>query len=215
MIYTDTVIFDLDGTLLDTLQDLTDAVNYSLNECGLPSRSYFEIREFLGDGVELLIRRAVPQNTSEDKILECIAIFKIYYSHNSQNMTKPYDGIIQLLKHLKEKNFKIGVVSNKFDKAVKKLCSHYFENLIDIAIGEKEDIPKKPDPTGVLTIIELLNADKSKCALIGDSEVDIATAKKAGIYSIGVLWGFRNEKTLMDAGADELVDTPLQLDYIL
>lgn len=215
MKYTNTVIFDLDGTLLDTLWDLTDATNYALKECGYPERSYDEIRRFVGNGVEMLIRRAVPQDTSEDRIQEVLAIFKIFYMHNSKNSTKPYDGIIELLESLKKKGFKIGVVSNKFDKAVKKLCNDYFFGLIDIATGESCNVPKKPSPIGVLKTIEELGANPDKSVMIGDSETDIQTAKNAGIVSIGVLWGFRDEKTLVEAGADELVDSPERLEMIL
>lgn len=215
MIYTDTAIFDLDGTLLNTLTDLFISTNFALKECGFSERTYSEIKNFVGNGVEMLIRRAVPQNTPEDRILECLAIFKIHYSHNSQNNTKPYDGIVELLTDMKKKGFKIGVVSNKFDKAVKNLCQHYFGNLIDIAIGESFDTPKKPNPQGVLKIIKILNSDIKKSVLIGDSEVDVQTAKNAGIYSVGVLWGFRDEKTLIEAGVDELVDSPEKLGYIL
>lgn len=215
MKYTDTIIFDLDGTLLNTLWDLTEATNYTLKECGYPERSYDEIRHFVGNGVEMLIRRAVPEGTSEDRIQEVLAIFKIYYMHNSRNNTKPYDGIIELLEHLKRKGFKIGVVSNKFDKAVKDLCNNYFFGLIDVVIGESANVPKKPSPIGVLKTIEELGANPDKTVLVGDSEVDIETAKNAGIYSIGVLWGFRDEQTLIDAGADELVDSPERLEMIL
>ena len=215
MKYTNTVIFDLDGTLLDTLWDLTDATNYALKECGYPERSYDEIRRFVGNGVEMLIRRAVPQDTSEDRIQEVLAIFKIFYMHNSKNSTKPYDGIIELLESLKKKGFKIGVVSNKFDKAVKKLCNDYFFGLIDIATGESCNVPKKPSPIGVLKTIEELGAPPDKSVMIGDSETDIQTAKNAGIVSIGVLWGYRDEKTLVEAGADELVDSPERLEMIL
>ncbi len=215
MKYTNTVIFDLDGTLLDTLWDLTNATNYALKECGYPERSYDEIRRFVGNGVEMLIRRAVPQDTSEDRIQEVLAIFKIFYMHNSKNSTKPYDGIIELLESLKKKGFKIGVVSNKFDKAVKKLCNDYFFGLIDIATGESCNVPKKPSPIGVLKTIEELGATPDKSVMIGDSETDIQTAKNAGIVSIGVLWGFRDEKTLVEAGADELVDSPERLEMIL
>lgn len=215
MKYTDTVIFDLDGTLLNTLWDLTEATNYALRECGYPERSYDEVRHFVGNGVEMLIRRAVPEGLEEDRIQEVLAIFKIYYMHNSRNNTKPYDGIVELLEHLKKKGFKIGVVSNKFDKAVKKLCNDYFFGLVDVVTGESADVPKKPSPIGVLKTIDELGANPDKTVMIGDSEVDVQTAKNAGIYSIGVLWGFRDEQTLVDAGVDELVDSPERLEMIL
>jgi len=215
MIYADTLIFDLDGTLLDTIWDLCDSANYALSECGFPERNITEIKSFIGNGVEMLIRRAVPANTSEEKIQECLSLFKIHYMHNSKNLTKPFRGITLMLKNLKKKGFKIAVMSNKFDIAVKKLCDDYFCGLTDAAIGESINIPPKPSPDGVYKILELLNSEKNKTVIIGDSEVDIQTAKNAGVYSIGVLWGYRDEKVLTDAGADELIDSPERLEMIL
>lgn len=205
----------MDGTLLNTLYDLYDAANYALRECGYPEKTQNEIKSYIGNGVEMLIRRAVPADTPEDKIQECLGIFKIYYMHNSRNNTKPYDGIDKLLKTLKKKGVKTAVLSNKFDKAVKKLCGDYFFGLIDTAVGESADTKPKPSPDGVFKIIEDLHSDIKKCVLIGDSETDIETAKNAGIYSVGVLWGYRDEETLLKAGADELVDSPERLLYIL
>lgn len=215
MIYADTLIFDLDGTLLDTLLDLCDSANYALKECNFPERNITEIKNFIGNGVEMLIRRAVPKDTEEPKIQECLSLFKIHYLHNSRNLTKPFKGIIQMLQNLKKKGFKTAVISNKFDRAVKKLCDDYFCGLIDAAIGESVDTPPKPSPDGINKILKLLNSDKNKSIMIGDSEVDIETAKNAGIYSIGVLWGYRDEKTLTDAGVDELADSPERLEMIL
>lgn len=215
MIYADTLIFDLDGTLLDTLCDLCNSANYALKECGLPERNINEIKKFIGNGVENLIRRAVPENTDEEKIQECLSLFKIHYLHNSKNFTKPFDGIVRVLENLKKKGFKIAVLSNKFDKAAKKLCNEYFCGLIDEAVGESADTPQKPSPEGVFKILNLLGSDKSKTVMIGDSEVDIQTAKNAGIYSVGVLWGYRDEKTLLNEGADELIDSPERLEMIL
>lgn len=215
MIYTDTIIFDLDGTLLNTLEDLTDATNYALKECGYPERTISEIKNFVGNGIENLIKKAVPENTNEIKIQECLSIFKIYYLHNSLNKTKPYDGILTLLENLKKKGFKIGVVSNKFDKAVKNLCQEFFFGLVDVAKGESINTPKKPSPDGILKTIKELNADINKTVYVGDSEVDVLTAKNAGVYFVGVLWGYRDEKTLVDAGAKELVDSPERLEFIL
>lgn len=215
MIYADTLIFDLDGTLLDTLCDLCNSTNYALKECNFPERNINEIKSFIGNGVEILIRKAVPKDTSEDKIQECLSLFKIHYLHNSKNFTKPFDGIVKMLENLRKKGFKIAVISNKFDNAVKKLCNEYFYGLVDIAVGESIETPKKPSPEGIFKILKILNADKNKSIMIGDSEVDIQTAKNAGIYSIGVLWGYRNEETLTSAGADELIDSPERLEFIL
>lgn len=215
MKYTNTIIFDLDGTLLNTLDDLADSTNYVLRENGFPERNDKEIRQFIGDGVELLIRRAVPDNTDEQKIQECISMFKIHYMHNSHNKTKPFNGILELLTNLKRKGFKIGVLSNKYDTATQKLCNDYFYGLIDAVAGESETVKKKPSPDGVFKIIEELGADTSKTVLVGDSDVDILTAKNAGIASVGVLWGFRDEENLIKAGADEIVDSPKRLEMIL
>lgn len=215
MIYADTLIFDLDGTLLDTLLDLCDSANYALAECNFPERNISEIKSFIGNGVEMLIRRAVPQNTNEEKIQECLSLFKIHYMHNSRNFTKPFKGIVQMLQNLKKKGFKTAVISNKFDRAVKKLCEDYFCGLIDAAIGESPDTPPKPSPDGINKILKLLNSDRDKTVMIGDSEVDIQTAKNAGVYSVGVLWGYRDEKILTDSGADELADSPERLEMIL
>jgi phosphoglycolate phosphatase len=215
MIYSDTVIFDLDGTLLNTLDDLANSTNYALSELNFPQKTREEIRMAIGNGVEQLIRKTVPFNTDEKDIQECLSIFKIHYLHNSRTFTKPYEGIIKLLETLKKKKFKIGVLSNKFDVAVKKLCNEYFYGLIDIATGESIDVPKKPSPIGLLRTINDLQSNKNRTVYIGDSEVDIETAKAAQVYSVGVLWGYRDEKTLLAAGANEIVDLPERLELIL
>ena len=204
-----TVIFDLDGTLLNTLEDLKNSTNYALSQFGFPTHSTEDIRKFVGNGVKKLIERAVPKNCDTKITAKCLEIFKEHYSKNMYNNTKPYNSIIEILKELRNNGAKIAVVSNKFDSAVKKLCSIYFGNLIDVAIGQSENIPPKPLPNGVFKAIELLNTEKSSVIYIGDSEVDVATAKNVNIPCIGVTWGFRDEQDL--AGANFIINKPSEL----
>lgn len=202
-----TVIFDLDGTLLNTLEDLKDAANFALSEFGYPKRSLEEIRCFVGNGVRKLIERAVPEAC--ENIDECLCVFKKNYSENMCNNTVPYNGILKILKDLQDNGIKIGVVSNKFDSAVKELCKKYFGNLVDIAVGQSDDVPKKPAPDGVLKAMKELGAEKISTVYIGDSEVDVQTAKNSGLPCIGVTWGFRNKNDLQ--GADYIIDNPCDI----
>lgn len=200
----DAVIFDLDGTLLNTLEDLKNSTNFALNELGFPKRSLEEVRCFVGNGVRKLIERAVPQSCDKETTEKCLEIFKKNYSENMYNNTTPYNSILEILKDLRNNGLKIGVVSNKFDFAVKELCKKYFEDLVDIAIGQADDVPKKPAPDGVLKAIKQLGAQN--VVYVGDSEVDVQTAKNADIPCIGVTWGFRDRKDL--EGADFIIDKP-------
>lgn len=202
-----TVIFDLDGTLLNTLEDLKEAANFALSEFGYPKRSLEEIRCFVGNGVRKLIERAVPEAC--ENIDECLCIFKKNYSENMCNNTVPYNGILKILKDLQDNGIKIGVVSNKFDSAVKELCKKYFGNLVDIAVGQSDDVPKKPAPEGVFKVMKELGAEKISTVYIGDSEVDVQTAKNSGLPCIGVTWGFRNKNDLQ--GADYIIDNPCDI----
>lgn len=204
-----TVIFDLDGTLLNTLDDLKDSTNFALSQFGFPTRTLEEVRQFVGNGVKKLIERAVPVDCDEETTLKCLAIFKEHYSKNMYNHTKPYDGILDVLENLRNKGLRIAVVSNKFDSAVKELCTKYFNNLVDIAIGQADDVPKKPAPNGVFKAMKALNAEKISSVYIGDSEVDVATAKNSGLPCIGVTWGFRDEKDL--TGANVIINAPSDL----
>ena len=200
----DTVIFDLDGTLLNTLEDLKNSTNFALSEFGFPERSLEEVRSFVGNGVRKLIERSVPQSCDKETTEKCLEIFKKNYSENMYNNTAPYNSILEILKDLRNNGLKIGVVSNKFDSAVKELCKKYFEDLVDIAIGQAGDVPKKPAPDGVLKAIKLLGAEN--IVYVGDSGVDVQTAKNANIPCIGVTWGFRDKKDLK--GADFIIDNP-------
>lgn len=204
------LIFDLDGTLLDTLQDLAISVNYALSYHSLPSHSIDEIRMMVGNGVEKLIRRAVPEDKSDITIQNVLTKFKQHYLEHSEDNTKPYTGIIEMLTELKANGYLCAVVSNKFDDATKHLCQKYFPDLIDIAVGENEaeGIRKKPSPDMVDRVIEELNINRSQCVYIGDSDVDIMTASNSGIPCISVLWGFRTKDFLLKHGASSFAITP-------
>ena len=204
-----TVIFDLDGTLLNTLEDLKDSTNYALVQFGFPQRSLEEVRHFVGNGVQKLIERAVPAICDKETCKKCLAVFKEHYSQNMYNHTAPYMGILDVLKKLRQNEIKIGVVSNKFDFAVKELCKKYFTDLVDVAIGQADDVPKKPAPDGVFKAMKELRAEKSLTVYIGDSEVDVQTAKNSELPCVGVTWGFRDEKDL--DGANVIVNSPEEL----
>lgn len=199
------VIFDLDGTLLNTLEDLWISTNFALSRFGYPKRTFEEVRMFVGNGVRKLIERAVPENC--ENIEECLAVFKKHYAENMYNHTVPYNSIEKILKELHEQGVKTAVVSNKFDLAVKELCKKYFGNLIDIAIGQFDDVPPKPAPNGVLKALKELGEETA--LYIGDSEVDVQTAKNSALPCIGVTWGFRDRKNLK--GADFIIDEPCDI----
>ena len=191
-------IFDLDGTLLDTLIDLMNSTNFALREMGFPQRSLSEIRKFVGNGVRKLIERAVPNNTDKKDIEKTLSIFKTHYAEHCEENTKPYEGVIELLDLLISQNIVIAVVSNKIDSAVSVLCKQYFGNRIEISIGDKENSKKKPAPDAVFEVLSALKIQKTDAIYIGDSEVDIETAKNAEIDCISVTWGFRDKDILLE-----------------
>lgn len=207
----DTIIFDLDGTLLNTLEDLTDSVNYALELYGYPKRSIEEIRKFLGKGVRKLIELAVPGGIDDPFYNECLEANQKHYSENMRNKTAPYNGIIELLQQLKEENYKLAVVSNKLDKAVKELVQDFFGEYIQVAIGETADISKKPAPDTVFQALQELQSSAGKAIYVGDSEVDVRTAKNAGTKCVAVTWGFRDRDVLEREGADFIIDRPIEL----
>lgn len=202
-----TVIFDLDGTLLNTLLDLKDSTNYALRQFGYPERTLEEIRYFVGNGVRKLIERAVPAGA--ENVEECLAVFKEHYEKNMYNNTVCYNSIEMILRELRASGAKIGVVSNKFDLAVKELCEKYFSGLIDVAIGQGGEVLPKPSPFGVFKAMEELGVDKKSVIYVGDSEVDVETSKNADIPCIGVTWGFRGRAYLQ--GADFIIDNPCDI----
>ena len=209
----DTIIFDLDGTLLDTLDDLMDAVNHALEQMGWPPRTRDEIRRFVGNGVAKLVERSVPAGTDSGEVAKALEIFTAYYDVHKQDKTAPYEGIGDMLASLKAKGLTLAVVSNKFDAAVKVLMGEYFPGLIDLAAGEDEGrgVPKKPHPAMVHSVMAALGADPARSVYVGDSEVDLQTAQNAGLPCIAVTWGFRDEAFLRAQGATAFAHTPEQL----
>lgn len=207
----DTIIFDLDGTLLNTLDDLKDSLNVALISHGYEPRTLEEVRRFVGNGVGKLVQRALPVHSTKEEIEQCLASFTEHYNKNMQNKTRPYNGIMELLLDLDRYNFRIAIVSNKFDSAVKELAKEYFGDFINIAIGESDTVKRKPAPDSVFAAINELGSDINKTVFVGDSETDVQTAKNAGIPCIGVTWGFRTREVLRNEGADYLIDTPKEL----
>lgn len=206
-----TIIFDLDGTLLYTIEDLTDSTNFALTKLNFPTRTLEEITRFVGNGVRLLIERAVPEGTDNNNIEECLNIFKEHYSKNMFNKTKPYPDIIEMLKNMKSQGYKTAVVSNKFDTAVKELCRKYFNELIDTAVGQRENINKKPAADGVIEVMKELGVNKEQCIFVGDSEVDIQTAENAEIPCLSVVWGYKSIDFLYSNGAETLIYSPEEI----
>lgn len=209
------VIFDLDGTILDTLDDLTDSVNFSLKNNSLPERSRAEVKAFVGNGIRLLIERAVPDNTDKSITDRVFSDFREHYKLHSCDKTKPYDGIIEMLYKIRENGYKTAVVSNKADFAVQTLVRKYFNGLFDFCIGEREGIAKKPAPDSVFEAMRFLCSDKTNTVYVGDSEVDITTAVNSGIDSIIVDWGFRDRNTLIHKGAKRIVSSPDEIHRFL
>lgn len=205
------VIFDLDGTLLNTLDDLMDSTNYALRMQNFPERSREEVRRFVGNGVKKLIERAVPEKTSVADMEQTLAIFKEHYAGNMMNKTAPYEGIEIMLRTLKEKSVPMAIVSNKFDPAVKELNHLFFETYIQTAIGESEKVSKKPAPDTAFEALRQLGISGESAVYVGDSDVDILTAKNAGLDCISVTWGFRNRAFLLEHGAECLIDSPQEL----
>ena len=203
-----TVIFDLDGTLLYSLEDLKDSVNFVVKKHGFREYTIDEVREAIGNGVRLLMERILPKDIDKNLFEECLSEFKENYSKNMYNKTKPYDGILDMLKALREEGYKIAVLSNKFDSAVKELSNKYFGELVDLAVGQKDGVKEKPSPLGIQEIAKELDTDIEACIMVGDSEVDIQTANNAGIDCISVTWGYKNIDFLYDNGATKLVYTP-------
>lgn len=209
------VIFDLDGTLLDTLGDLKDSVNAALTINHLPTRRIAEVRAFVGNGLRRLIERAVPANTPAETVEQCLSDFKEYYRTHAAVLTKPYDGICSLLRELKENGVRLAVVSNKADSAVKALVDTFFSDLFDLSLGERDGIPKKPAPDAVLFAMHELKAGQTETVYIGDSEVDTETARNAGLPCIAVTWGFRDRCVLEAQSPAYLADCPEELRSIL
>ena len=207
----DTYIFDLDGTLLSTLNDLATSTNYALRWAGMPERTIEEIRMFVGNGVKLLMERAIPNGINNPKFEETYAKFREHYLEHNLDTTSPYEGIPELLRELKRRGKKLAIVSNKFYAATQDLAKHFFPDTIEVAIGERETIRKKPAPDTVLEALRQLGASKEGAVYIGDSDVDIMTAKNCGLPCISVLWGFRDRDFLIQHGGTIFVNKPSEI----
>lgn len=206
-----TVIFDLDGTLLNSIEDLTDSINYALGRCGFPKHTIKEVKSYVGDGVDMLVRRALPSNADQVDYGAVYNAFIADYAENMSNKTQPYLGIPELIAELCRRGVKMAVVSNKYQDAVTPLIEDYFGDCISISVGADENTPKKPNPSGVLKAIEQLRSVREQTIYIGDSDVDVLTAKNAGVFSVACTWGLRNRAVLEAAQPDVLIDTPLAL----
>ena len=209
----ETYIFDLDGTLLGTLGDLAASVNFALRAFDLPQHSVAAVRSMVGNGVRLLMERAVPEGAQHPLFEAAFSTFRQHYMEHSLDTTRPYEGIPELLRELKGRGRQTAVVSNKFDTATKALCNHFFSGLIDVAVGEHEaeGIRKKPAPDTVLEALSQLGSGPERAVYIGDSEVDIATARNSGLPCISVLWGFRSREFLLANGATTFISSPAEL----
>ncbi len=209
----DTIIFDLDGTLLNTLEDLTDSVNYALTQFHCPSRTLEEVRSFVGNGVAKLMERAIPEGLHNPDYEAAFSVFKEYYEMHCNDKTRPYEGIIEVLDKLSEQGYKIAIVSNKFDTAVKELNHIYFGERIRVAIGESATVRKKPAPDTVYQALAELSAEAANAIYVGDSDVDLATAHNVPMSCISVTWGFRTQAQLLEAGAEPslMIDSPEKL----
>lgn len=207
----DTYIFDLDGTLLATLGDLTASTNYAMRAFNMPEHTLDDVRHFVGNGIKKLIERAVPQGTANPQFSEVYDVFMAHYLKHNLDTTRPYSGVMELLAELKRRGCKMAIVSNKYCTATVALCRHFFSDFISVAIGESEQIRKKPAPDSVFEAMRRLNADPATTVYVGDSEVDIATAHNSGLPCISVLWGFRDQDFLIQHGADTFASTPKEI----
>ncbi|MBR2023275.1 MAG: HAD family hydrolase [Clostridia bacterium] len=205
------IVFDLDGTLLDTLDDLTSAVNAGLSACALPCRTREEVRSFVGNGIVHLMRLAVGD--AKDKADEALQVFRAYYAEHCKDKTRAYDGIYDMLDSLKKLPVKTAVLSNKADFAVRALVEEYFPNAFFLSQGENESagIRKKPAPDALFAIMEQASVGQAETLYVGDSEVDILTAKNAGVDCVSVTWGFKDETFLIENGATKMARTPQEV----
>lgn len=204
----ETYVFDLDGTLLETLKDLAASTNFALRQYDMPEHSIEDVRMFVGNGVKKLMERAIPNGLENPKFEEVYATFRQHYLNHNLDTTKPYDGIPELLRELKGRGKKLAIVSNKFYAATQDLARHFFPDTIEVAIGERENIKKKPAPDTVVEALRQLGVSKEGAVYIGDSDVDIMTARNSGLPCASVLWGFRDKEFLLEHGATFFAEKP-------
>lgn len=208
---TKAIVFDLDGTLLDTLTDLAASTNYALRSCGMPEHSIDDVRRFVGNGVRMLMTRAVSDGESNPRFDEAFSVFRQHYMQHCLDTTCPYPGIMEALARLKEKGMMLAIVSNKMQAATEELRQHFFSQYIDVAIGESAAIRKKPAPDTVNEALRLLGISHDEAIYVGDSDVDIDTARAAMMPCASVLWGFRDRQFLLNHGATRLLSSPEEL----
>lgn len=204
-------IFDLDGTLLDSLTDLAASCNYALRMNNMPERTVEEVRMFVGNGVKKLMERAIPNGMDNKLFDKTYSDFRRHYLEHNLDHTCPYPGVMKMLESLRDAGCGIAVVSNKFYAATQNLVSYFFGDYVSVAIGERENIRKKPAPDTVIEALRQLNADKNTAVYIGDSDVDIMTAENCGMPCISVLWGFRSKKFLIEHRAQLFVEKPSEI----
>lgn len=209
-------IFDLDGTLLDTIEDLKRACNYALEAHGYSTHDTASYKRFVGSGIYKLVERALPEEARDEaNVLKVKATFDSYYTAHNEDTTKPYEGIKALLMALKARGIRCAVFTNKAEAYATSLVERQFGELISDTIGQKEGVPVKPHPIGIKRLLEKYQIAKEDCIYIGDSDIDILTAKNAEVTSVGVLWGFRTKEELQEAGANHLVATPKSLEALI
>lgn len=207
------IIFDLDGTLINTLADLAKSCNHILKAHNFPTHPIDDYKIFVGNGIRKLVERALPESARTDETIDRLKVeFTTYYNLHAKDLTQPYDGIVPLLNALKHEGFKISVASNKYHEAVVHLVDHYFPTIqFDLVLGHRDNHPAKPDPDIVFDTLRRLNVSKANCFYIGDSSVDMQTANCADVTAVGATWGFRTESELREHGADHIIHRPLDL----
>lgn len=205
------VVFDLDGTLLDTLTDLTASVNYALTQMGHAVHTKDEVCSYVGTGVRVLMTRALPQGASDAAIDECLGLFSAHYKDHMDDATAPYPGVLDMLDGLNARGIKVGILSNKVDVAVKALSARYFGERVTLAVGERPGVKRKPAPDALFDVLSQLGVAPENAVYVGDSDVDVQTAQNARVSLVAVSWGFRPEAVLRDAGATTIIDRADQL----
>ena len=209
------VLFDMDGTVLDTLDDLCDSINHSLAEFSLPQVSREHVRQCLGNGAAFLVSHSIPAGSSPELEADVLAFYKPWYDAHCLIKTAPYEGILPMMQSLKEHGLRLAIISNKPDRAVQELSDAFFPGLLELSVGENPSVRRKPAPDTVLTAASQIGLSVDQCVYVGDSEVDLQTARNAGMDCISVTWGFRDEAQLIEAGASVLVRTPEELESLL
>ena len=209
------VLFDMDGTVLDTLDDLCDSINHSLAEFSLPQVSREHVRQCLGNGAAFLVSHSIPAGSSPELEADVLAFYKPWYDAHCLIKTAPYEGILPMMQSLKEQGLRLAIISNKPDRAVQELSDAFFPGLLELSVGESPSVRRKPAPDTVLKAAPQIGLSVDQCVYVGDSEVDLETARNAGMDCISVTWGFRDEAQLIEAGASVLVRTPEELESLL